>query len=241
MVDRDHMLISRNGPYFNYLVYHLVESAAGRTPMAYADYPAAPVPTAAKRPACGAPGCAVGRHGHRLCPGCGATACATRDPGSPGGRPRPSSPLGEAGWEDVGFHRPLAGFLFLLAIGLVLFIVLMIYQQVVLLRHSAALDPGARRMVADRQLFQRLLGAVRLGDQHRLCQVFRQYRVGDRRGGIKYASSLCGGRRSPAPWQLGVVALVAAFLLPGTASGFYELLPGRHALIQFPGFLAVFQ
>ena len=30
--------------YFNYLIYHLVERAAGRTPMSFAEYPVSPVP-----------------------------------------------------------------------------------------------------------------------------------------------------------------------------------------------------
>src|SRR5512140_1084402 len=35
--------------YFNYLIYHLVERAAARTPLSFADYPASPVPHAAER------------------------------------------------------------------------------------------------------------------------------------------------------------------------------------------------
>ena len=30
--------------YFNYLIYHLLERAAGQTPLSFADYPASPVP-----------------------------------------------------------------------------------------------------------------------------------------------------------------------------------------------------
>src|SRR5512143_2253047 len=35
--------------YFNYLIYHLVERAAGLTALSFADYPASPVPHAAER------------------------------------------------------------------------------------------------------------------------------------------------------------------------------------------------
>ena len=37
--------------YFNYLIYHLAARAAGETPLAFADYPAAPVPHANERSA----------------------------------------------------------------------------------------------------------------------------------------------------------------------------------------------
>jgi len=120
-------------PYFNYLVYHLATTAADRTPVAYADYPAAPVPHNAEK---------VGVVVLLAVLLAGTTTAfilvrrySLRHPEIldhlvvDASRLRRSE---EAGWEDVGFHRPLAGFLFLLAIGLVLFIVLMIYQQVVL-------------------------------------------------------------------------------------------------------------
>ena len=35
-------------------------------------------------------------------------------------------------WENVGFHRPLSGFLVALSIGLILFIPLIIYQNLIL-------------------------------------------------------------------------------------------------------------
>jgi hypothetical protein len=35
-------------------------------------------------------------------------------------------------WEQVGFHRPLGGFLVALSIGLILFIPLIIYQNLIL-------------------------------------------------------------------------------------------------------------
>src|SRR5690606_12807704 len=38
-------------PYFNYLVYHLAESAAGRLALAYANYPVAPVPQSREKTA----------------------------------------------------------------------------------------------------------------------------------------------------------------------------------------------
>ena len=39
---------------------------------------------------------------------------------------------GATEWEDIGFHRPLSGFLVALSLGLVLFIPLIIYQNLIL-------------------------------------------------------------------------------------------------------------
>jgi O-antigen/teichoic acid export membrane protein len=229
-------------PYFNYLVYHLAASAAGRTPMPYADYPAAPVPHSGEKAG------VVVLLAVLLA---GTTASfvlvrrySLRHPEildhlvADASRFRRSE---EAGWEDVGFHRPLAGFLFLLAIGLVLFIVLMIYQQVVLygILLPSAQARGVWSLIVS--FFNTFWVLFDWGTSTAFVKYFAQYRVGDPARGIKYGQFFVWWQAITGTVQLGLVALVAAFLLPGTASAFMSYYLVVHALIQFPGFLAVFQ
>ncbi len=238
----DHNTDLQEWPYFNYLVYHLTTTAAGRTPMAYADYPAAPVPHSGEKAgvvvllAVLLAGTATAfvlvrryslRHPEIL-------DHLVADPS----RLRRSE---EAGWEDVGFHRPLAGFLFLLAIGLVLFIVLMIYQQVVLygILLPSAQARGVWSLIVN--FFNTFWVLFDWGTSTAFVKYFAQYRVGDPARGIKYGQFFVWWQAITGTLQLGVVALVAAFLLPGTASAFMSYYLVVHALIQFPGFLAVFQ
>ncbi len=238
----DHNTDLQEWPYFNYLVHHLTATAAGRTPMPYADYPAAPVPHSGEKAgvvvllAVLLAGTATAfvlvrryslRHPEIL-------DHLVADPS----RFRRSE---QAGWEDVGFHRPLAGFLFLLAIGLVLFIVLMIYQQVVLygILLPSAQARGVWSLIVN--FFNTFWVLFDWGTSTAFVKYFAQYRVGDPARGIKYGQFFVWWQAITGTLQLGVVALVAAFLLPGTASAFMSYYLVVHALIQFPGFLAVFQ
>lgn len=229
-------------PYFNYLVYHLVQSAAGRQPVAYADYAAAPVPHAREK-------AAVVVLLAVLLAGTGLAFVLVRRYSlrhpeilshlvADAGRFRRSE---QAGWEDVGFHRPLAGFMFLLAIGLVLFIVLMIYQQVVLygILLPSAQARGVWSLIVT--FFNTFWVLFDWGTSTAFVKYFAQHRVDDPARGIKYGQFYVWWQALTGTLQLGVVALVAAFILPGTAGAFMSYYLVVHALIQFPGFLAVFQ
>ena len=229
-------------PYFNYLAYHLVQSAAGRSVTPYSAYESAPVPHNREKA-----GVAI-----LLAVLLAITACAfvvvrrysLRHPEilnhlvADAGRFSRSE---QAGWEDVGFHRPLAGFLFLLAIGLVLFIVLMIYQQVVLygILLPSAQARGAWSLILT--FFNTFWVLFDWGTSTAFVKYFAQYRVNDPARGIKYGQFYVWWQAVTGTLQLGVVALVAAFFVPGTASAFMSYYLVVHALIQFPGFLAVFQ
>jgi len=124
----------REWAYFNYLIYHLVERAAGRTPLPFADYPGSPVPHAAER------NILLAVMGLMLVTTFGAFFVVRRySLKHPEELDKIVSDRGrfevreaKTEWEEVGFHRPLGGFLVALSIGLVLFIPLIIYQNLIL-------------------------------------------------------------------------------------------------------------
>ncbi len=120
--------------YFNYLIYHLVERAAGRTPLSFADYPASPVPHAAQTTVL------FVLMGLMIVTTFGAFYFVRRY-----SKKHPEEldkivsdrnrfQVQEEGtdWENVGFHRPLSGFLVALSVGLIMFIPLIIYQNLIL-------------------------------------------------------------------------------------------------------------
>jgi hypothetical protein len=114
--------------YYNYLIYHLVTRAAGQTPSSFADYPGSPVPHTAERNVLWL------ILGLLMTTTFGVFVWVRRY-----SRRHPEaldqividrgafeSHEAHTEWEDVGFHRPLSGFLVSLSIGLVLFIPLII-------------------------------------------------------------------------------------------------------------------
>jgi hypothetical protein len=120
--------------YFNYLVYHLVESSAGRTPLSFAKYPASPVPhtqdqlllyslLAGLLVISALAFWIVRRYSLRHPE---ALDVVVSD--------RQKFIAREAGtdWEDIGFHRPLAGFFMAFFLGILIFIPLIIYQNLIL-------------------------------------------------------------------------------------------------------------
>lgn len=229
-------------PYWNYLVYHLTAQAAGRTPVGYADYPGSPVPHAPERTGLvaalgimligtGGAFLWVRRYSRRH------TEALDRIVANA----QRYSRLQHSPWEEVGFHRPLAGFLFLVAVGLVLFIVLMIYQQAVLygtlLKSPQA--RGAWSLVTN--FFNTFWLLFDWGTATAFVKFFAQRRVDDPREGIKYAQLFVWWQAITGTIQLGLVVLIAAFIVPHTGYAFMSYYLILHALIQFPGFLTVFQ
>lgn len=229
-------------PYWNYLVYHLAVQAAGGEPVSYADYSGSPVPHGPQQVGL------VAALGIMLASTGGVfvwvRSYSRRHPEALDrivADLRRYNKLRESPWEEVGFHRPLAGFLFLIAVGLVLFIVIMIYQQTVLygtlLRSAQA--RGAWSLVTT--FFNTFWILFDWGTATAFVKFFAQRRVDDPREGIKFAQLFVWWQAITGTIQLGLVVLIATFIVPHTGYAFMSYYLILHALIQFPGFLTVFQ
>jgi O-antigen/teichoic acid export membrane protein len=229
-------------PYWNYLVYHLVVRAANGTPLAYAEYPASPVPHAPQQASIvaalavmlGGTGWAflwIRRYSHRhpeLLDHIVANA-------------ERYNRLQQTPWEEVGFHRPLAGFLFLVAVGLVMFVVIMIYQQYILYGEllDSAQARGAWSLITT--FFTTFWLLFDWGTGTAFVKFFAEYRVDNPRQGIQYAQLYVWWQAITGTIQLGLVVLIAALIVPHTGYAFMSYYLILHAMIQFPGFLTVFQ
>ncbi len=229
-------------PYFNYLIYHLTVRAAGAIPDSFADYPASPVPHQAQRRA------VLALVAMMLATTVTAFLLVRRySLRHPEALERISVVTGsedetQAAWEEIGFHRPLAGFLVLLAMGLFLFIPFMIYQTVILPRFllPSAQALGAWSLIIN--FFNTFWILFDMGTSLAFIKYFSEFRVDDPRRGLKYVQLFVWWQALTGTVQLGLVAILAAYVIPHTAAyaylSYYIVL---HALIQFPGFLRVFQ
>ena len=227
--------------YFNYLIYHLTMRAAGRTPLSFANYPASPVPHEGDRLVlylllAGMLGVAAlifwaVRRYSRAHPEVLDTLVANRQ----------DFIAREAGtaWEDVGFHRPLAGFFVALMMGLVLFIPLIIYQNLVLpvyiLPSAQALGIWGRVV----QFFNFLWLLFDLGTSVAFIKFFAQYRVHDPRRAIQYGQVFVWWQALSGTLQVAVVTAVAGTFLPETPYALYTWSVIIHTFIQIPGFYQV--
>lgn len=226
-------------PYAHYLLYHLLQRAAGRAPPSYADWPYAPVPHARTRRLILAVGMGTlalttalffwgrsyaRRHPHLL------ARLSTAPP-----------PLETLPWRQVGFHRPLTGFLYLLSLGILLFIVLMVYQQFVLRRWllPSPQAHGAWDLVV--RFFEVFWLVFDVGTGTAAVKYFAQYRVREPRRGLHYLQFYLWWQAFSGTVQLTGVALLAATVVPHTAYAYLSFYLIVHALIQFPGFLRLFQ
>jgi len=233
----------RDWPYFNYLIYHLACRAGGGEPLSYADYPASPVPHRAERAALVALvvlmlATTVGafllvrryslRHPEAL-------TQLVADP------ERYVEQEKETAWEEIGFHRPLGGFLFLLAVGLFLFVPLIIYQNVILYGWllPSAQARGAWSLVVN--FFNTFWLLFDWGTSTAFVKFFSEHRVKRPEEGLKYVQLFVWWQAITGTIQLGAVALAAATFMPQTANAYLSWYLVAHALIQFPGFLRVYQ
>ena len=228
--------------YFNYLIYHLVERAAGRSPLSFAEYPASPVPHAAERNILFAVMVLM------LVTTFGAFYFVRRySQDHPEAldsivSDRTSFQVREeaTGWEQVGFHRPLSGFLVALATGVLLFIPLIIYQNLILpsfiLPSAQALGIWGRVT----QFFNLAWFFFDMGTSVAFMKYLSQYRVNDPQRGIKYGQVFVWWQFLSGAIQVALVIALAATAAPRSAYALYAWSVIIHAFIQIPGFYRVF-
>jgi O-antigen/teichoic acid export membrane protein len=227
--------------YFNYLVYHLVSRAAGETPLSFADYPGSPLPHTAERNALWLVLAVLNitsfgafflvrryskRHPEVL-------QQIVVDRATFEAREAHSE------WEEVGFHRPLSGFLVALSIGLILFIPLIIYQNLILpvyiLPSAQALGIWGRVM----QFFNFAWLFFDMGTSIAFVKYLSQYRVTDPGKGIQYGQVFIWWQALSGAVQVALVVALASTLAPRSAYALYAWSVILHAFIQVPGFWQV--
>ncbi len=232
----------REWPYFNYFVYAITAGAGGQQPVAFADFDAAPVP----------------RQGERqlllliVVAAFGTTAALFLWAKRQGAAPPPEAIFSAAGdenrgekaaglWGQVGFHRPLAGFLVLLFWGLLFFIPFMIYQAVVLPRYLLPSPQalGAWSLVVS--FFNAFWLLFDMGTSLAAIKFLSEYRLDDPFHGLQFVQFYVWWQIVTGTIQVGLTILVAVYLLPHTTYAYLTFYVILHALVQFPGFYRVFQ
>ncbi len=229
--------------YFNYFIYHLVERAAGASPLSFADYPASPVPHAKDR------NVLFVFLGVELILFFGAFVLVRRySLAHPealdslvADRSKFQVQEETTDWAKVGFHRPLSGLLVGMGIGIIMFIPLIIYQNLILpqfiLPSAQALGMWGRVT----QLFGLTWAVFDVGTSVASMKFLSQYRVNDPRRGFKYMQVYVWWQALSGALQ---VALVVAFASTGLVRTPYALFAWSiviHSLIQIPGFYGVFR
>jgi O-antigen/teichoic acid export membrane protein len=227
--------------YFNYLVYHLVLRAAHQTPLSFADYPASPVPHAGEQQVLFVllgtllVGAVVAfvlvRRYSKAHPEALDAIVADRE----------KYAAREAGtdWEEVGFHRPLGGFLLALMMGLILFIPLIIYQNLILpvyiLPSAQALGLWGRVT----QFFQVAWWFFDMGTSAAFIKYLSEYRVHSPRKGIMYGQLFVWWQALSGAVQVALVVALASTIAPRSAYAIYAWSIIIHTFIQIPGFYQV--
>ena len=227
--------------YFNYLIYHLVSRGAGLTPQTFADYPGSPVPHAAERNALfillgillvGSFGLFAWvrryslRHPERL------DELVTD-------RQEYAEREASTDWEEIGFHRPMGGFLVALGLGLILFIPLIIYQNLILpvyiLPSAEALGIWGRVT----QFFNVAWLFFDMGTSAAFVKFLAEYRVKDPRRGIQYGQMYIWWQALSGVVQVALMVALSSTVMPRSAYALYSWSIIIHTFIQIPGFLEV--
>ncbi|MEI7849187.1 MAG: hypothetical protein WCK35_25540, partial [Chloroflexota bacterium] len=138
-------------------------------------------------------------------------------------------------WENIGFHRPLGGFLVALSIGLLLFIPLIIYQNLILpvfiLPSAQALGIWGRVT----QFFNLAWTFFDMGTSIAFIKYLSEYRVHDPKKGIQYGQVFVWWQLLSGSIQVALVIGLASTMAPRSAYALYAWSVIIHALIQIPG------
>ena len=227
--------------YFNYLIYHLVERAAGFSPLSFADYPGSPVPHSFER------NILLLVMGLMIVTTFGAffivRRYSLRHPELldkiVSDRGKFETREAKTEWEEVGFHRPLGGFLVALSIGLILFIPLIIYQNLILpsyiLPSAQALGIWGRVT----QFFNLAWTFFDMGTSIAFIKYLSEHRVHDPKKGIQYGQVFVWWQALSGAVQVALVIGLASTLAPRSAYALYAWSVIIHSFIQIPGFYQV--
>ena len=227
--------------YFNYMVYQMTWRAAGRGYVSFADWPGSPVPHTFER--------------NILWTVMGLMIVTTFTAfflvrryslAHPeeldkivSDRVRFEVREEASGWEAIGFHRPLSGFLVALTLGLVLFIPLIIYQNLILpvyiLPSAEALGVWGRVT----QFFNLAWYFFDMGTSTAFIKYLSEYRVHDPKKGIQYGQMFVWWQALSGAVQVALVIGLASTLAPRSAYALYAWSVIIHSFIQIPGFYQV--
>jgi hypothetical protein len=228
-------------PYFNYLVYHLAESAAGRTPLSFADYPASPVPhrldqivlvalMALVLATAGLAFWLVRRYSLAHPEELDAIVVDREDF---------AAKEAHTAWEEIGFHRPLGGFFVMLFLGLLLFVPIIIYQNLLLpvfiLPSAQAIGIWGRVT----QFFGLVWTFFDMGTSVAFIKYLSEYRINEPRKGIMFGQVFVWWQALSGAFQVALVIILAGTVLPKTAYAIYTWSVIVHTFIQIPGFYRV--
>ena len=228
-------------PYFNYLVYHLAERAAGRTPQSFADYPASPVPhridqvilvalMALVLATAGLAFWLVRRY---------SLAHPEELDAIVVDRKEFAAKEAHTAWEEIGFHRPLGGFFVMLFLGLLLFVPIIIYQNLVLpvfiLPSAQAIGIWGRVT----QFFGLVWTFFDMGTSVAFIKYLSEYRINEPRKGIMFGQVFVWWQALSGAFQVALVIILAGTVLPKTAYAIYTWSVIVHTFIQIPGFYRV--
>ena len=233
----------QNWAYFNYMIYNLTIRAGGSDPKTFADYPYSPVPHSQERAILilsmvGVIILAfftflfVRKYSLTHLEVLNDLVIDRQDFDT-----RQAS----TGWEEIGFHRPLGGFFFAFMLGLVMFVPLIIYQNLILpvyiLPSAQALGIWGRVV----QFFQLIWLVFDIGTSSAFIKFFSQYRVLDPQQAIKYGQVFVWWQALSGAFQVALVTILVGVFLPQTSYALYTWSIIIHTLIQVPGFYQVFR
>ena len=229
--------------YFNYLIYHLVERAAGAVPVSFAAYPASPVPHRENRNAL------FVFLGMELLFFFGAFVIvrrySLRHPEAldslVADKAKFEANEEQTDWEKVGFHRPLSGLFVGMGIGILLFIPLIAYQNFILpqfiLPSAQALGMWGRVT----QFFGLTWAIWDVGTSTASMKFLSQYRVSDPRRGFKYMQVYVWWQALSGAIQVALVVALTSLGIVRTPYALFAWSIVIHSLIQIPGFFGVFR
>jgi O-antigen/teichoic acid export membrane protein len=253
--------------YFNWLLYYLSRSAAGAASVPYGDWVGSPVPDrrqtaiiaalfsgsfmvlvigfiAVRRYSLAHPEkldqfyrlrAAIEPHPQSL----GAAAVPKKAGANAEARAEPGR--GDPRWELVGFHRPLSGFLYNYLLALIVMIPFNFITTYYLERNyvNPFLEArGAWAAVTQFMLF--FFTVLDIGTAQAMVKYFAEFRVHEPRRAIMYAQFFVWFQALSGMVQIGAFSLVAAIWMPHSTIAFMTWLVIIHALVQFPGFVAIF-
>ena len=143
-------------------------------------------------------------------------------------------------WERVGAHRPLAGFLYVYFLMILILIPVSFVVAIIFPRYIVPFPQAQGWYNWTVNFFQALWVAFDMGTSVALVKYFAEYRVKHPEIAIRYVQIFVWWQMLTGVVQLFLVAFIGSFFFSQTFLAHMSWVIATHSIIQFPGMLLVF-
>ncbi|MHA1729503.1 MAG: lipopolysaccharide biosynthesis protein [Promethearchaeota archaeon] len=144
-------------------------------------------------------------------------------------------------WEKVGFHRQLSGFLKLFFVMMILIVPQLLISSMIMPQFINPYPQSTGWYSYTLHFFEAIWLVFDMGFNYAIIKFFAQHRIEHPEKAYHYVQLFIWWEMLSGVVQIGLIAFIGSIIFPFTQFNYLSWMFVTHSLIQFPGIFLVFQ